>query len=102
MPAIRPVEALKLKIKDIPEEVLEVWNELIVKNLSGSSSTILQKDAAAAIAQKMNVASDYVYESGWLDIEKIYRSAGWKVVYDKPGYNESYHARFEFTTKRRT
>ena len=32
-----------------------------------------------------------------MDIESIYRADGWGVYYDKPGYNETYTATFEFT-----
>jgi hypothetical protein len=40
-----------------------------------------------------------VYAKGWLNFEAIYEEAGWKVVYDKPGYNETYDANFTFTKK---
>lgn len=33
----------------------------------------------------------------WLNFEGAYRRAGWKVEFDKPGYNESYPATFKFT-----
>jgi hypothetical protein len=32
-----------------------------------------------------------------LDIEPIYREAGWIVEYDKPAYCENYDANFTFT-----
>lgn len=38
--------------------------------------------------------------NGWLDFEVVYEEAGWDVVYDKPGYNESYGANFTFKAKR--
>jgi hypothetical protein len=34
-----------------------------------------------------------------MDFEPFYEKAGWKVVYDKPGYCESYAANFTFTRK---
>lgn len=40
-----------------------------------------------------------IFDNCWLDVEDIFEEVGWKVVYDKPGYNESYPANFEFTKK---
>jgi len=42
---------------------------------------------------------DEVFDKGWLNIEPMYRAAGWKVVYDKPAYNESYEPTFTFTKR---
>jgi hypothetical protein len=41
-----------------------------------------------------------IFKKGWLDVEEIYGKAGWKVEYDKPGYNEDYAAHFIFTNRR--
>lgn len=32
-------------------------------------------------------------------LDAVYEKAGWKVSYDKPGYNESYDPYFKFTAK---
>jgi len=40
-------------------------------------------------------------KNNWLDVGKIYENAGWKVEYDRPGFNESYEATFSFTAKRK-
>ncbi len=99
---IRPSECAKLKTdKVVPPGVLTAWNGLLVKKFSGRTATISQKDAVAAICVEMNCTSNEVYKQGWLDIETIYEKAGWKVEYDKPGYNESYEPTFKFTKKTR-
>ena len=38
-----------------------------------------------------------IYDKNWLDVEDVYESAGWKVEYDKPGYNENYEPTFTFS-----
>lgn len=80
--------------KHIPEEVFEVFNDLIRR---ASNGVVKQKDVVAAIVQKMGVASERVYREGWLNVEDAYRAKGWDVDYDKPGYNETYDATFRFT-----
>lgn len=47
----------------------------------------------------MDLLRGDVFERGYLDIEETYRKAGWSVVYDKPGYNETYDAFYTFTRK---
>ncbi len=42
------------------------------------------------------VTSTTVCDNHWLDVEDVYREAGWVVEYDKPGYCESYEATFTF------
>jgi len=37
-----------------------------------------------------------IFDKGWLNVEEVYRAAGWAVEYDKPGFNESYSATFTF------
>ena len=102
MPAIKPSEVIDKKKKDIPEPVLECWNTMIAKQFSGSEATVFQDEIVAAIAEAMIVSKDYVYDQHWLDIEDIYRKAGWSVTYDKPiSYaGESYRAHFIFRKKR--
>lgn len=36
-----------------------------------------------------------------LDVEDVYRAAGWEVTYDKPGYNETYDATFTFRSAKK-
>jgi hypothetical protein len=47
----------------------------------------------------MGVSRQEVFDNQWLDIEDIYREAGWKVSYDKPAYNETYKAYFTFSRR---
>lgn len=63
-----------------------------------------QDDVVNLICQKMGydeykAAVNKVYEEHWLDVEDCYRAIGWAVNYDKPAYNETYPATFEFSKK---
>src|ERR1700692_3611370 len=97
---ITPDEVVPLKESLIPDEVFEAFNELIAENFSGGSATIRQSDIVARATDKIKAKGGLIFDYKWLDIEDIYRKAGWKVSYDKPGYNESYPAIFEFSRKR--
>ncbi len=93
---ISPVEAMEQQTEQIPDEVFLVFNALIAQNLHKGRSTVMQTDVVEALVQQGFDKKD-IYKNHWLDVEDSYRKSGWKVVYDKPAYNESYAPSFEFT-----
>jgi hypothetical protein len=92
---IKPSDVTKIKKKVFPDEVFQAFNELIVQNFSGGSSTVKQDDVVAVMVKK-GLKLEAIFDNHWLDVEEIYREAGWKVVYDKPAYCESYAETFTF------
>lgn len=96
MPPISPSEVEKVKTKNIPELVFEVFNELIARGFDGYQSTVSQKDVVEILLKK-GIREHDIYEKHYLDVEGSYRETGWKVRYDKPGYNESYDPCFIFS-----
>ena len=97
---VKPSEMTQAKKSSIPDVVFEVFNQLITEKFNCGYATIKQKDVVALLEAK-GLKSREIYDRGWLDVEGVYRAAGWKVEYDKPGYNESYDAFFVFSTKSR-
>lgn len=105
---IKPSEIEGVKQSTIPEAMIKAVNSLIVKNWSANKeSRILQKNIVEEYLDNLaiqehpaeinrQVERDKVFEYHWLDIEDMYKKAGWKVKYDKPGFNESYEAFFIF------
>jgi len=95
---ITPEQAIKQKDASIPDFVIEEFNKQIIENLSVGrrivTSTFRQEDVEKAIRERCE-AGQFKYR--WLDVEDMYRNCGWKVEYDKPGYNESYPATFTFS-----
>lgn len=100
MPPITPQEAEESLAGNIPEEVLSVFNTLIAAGFSGgdSKSTIRQEDVIKVLVNQGFKRADIFY-NGWLNVEPLYRKAGWKVEYDKPAFNESYPATFTFSKR---
>lgn len=103
---ITPVEAKASRIDLIPWFVIQGFNNMIVKNLSGRGNyASFKQDAVVkeildiANAEGETVNSNQLFQNKWLDIEHIFEKAGWKAEYDKPGYNESGDAYFKFSAK---
>lgn len=84
----------------IPEKVFDAFNELIAQHWNGRDATFKKNDVVdlilAKYAESESVTMNSIYGNNWLDVEPIYREAGWDVVYDRPGYNESYDAKYIF------
>ena len=95
---IKPSEIVEAKVKLFPDFVLETWNAAIAKNWANNRSLIKQPNMIVALiaASPKSIDRSDVFDNNWLDIEDVYRADGWKVEYDKPGYNESYDAYFVF------
>lgn len=96
---MNPSEVVLAKTNSIPGEVFEAFNELIAAHWDGMESRVTQSEALKLVVKKFksaNVTSTVMFDNGWLDVEESYRSQGWIVEYDKPGYNESYEAFFIF------
>lgn len=104
---IKPISPQEIKKKELPDSVIIAFNELLQEKYHNEKTiTILQKDAVAKIISvsgrsdyRSMVSAQAIFDNHWLDIEDIYRDHGWKVEYDKPGYNEDYEAYFKFNKK---
>lgn len=96
---ITPNEVALQKRKNIPEAVIEVWNALIACRATGRGVVrIYQEEIVNCLLPLTPGGEDrqLIFKEGWLDIEPLYREAGWTVVYDKPSYADSYPAVFTF------
>ncbi len=96
----REVQSLnqRFRTERIPDEVIEIFNEMIVKEWNGRDATIRQDDIVAAVVEKLGLESDRpVFDNHWLDVEELFRKEGWKVEYDRPAYCETFPATFKFS-----
>lgn len=92
---ITPDEAGKAKSQAIPDEVIAAFNDLIAQTYSNGRSHFTLERVVALLVTRGFTKVD-LYNNHWLDVEPIFRSAGWIVEYDQPGYNESYDATYTF------
>jgi hypothetical protein len=92
---VTPNEVKHLAAAIFPQEVIEAFNYEIVKHYVNGSAKVLQRDVVESLV-KSGFAKYDIFKNGWLNVEEIYRGAGWDVEYDRPGYDESYDAFFLF------
>lgn len=97
---LKPQDVAKEKQASIPDEVLECFNQVILEEYYNGYASIKQEDVVNLMISK-GLDRNEIFKKGWLNVEDIYRKAGWKVEYDKPAYNESYPASFSFSAKNR-
>lgn len=97
MKPITPDEAQSQNVKGLPTQVIEAVNNMIRLNLVDGEVIIYQDELISEICRLMEKEK---IDRRWLNIENIYREAGWNVEYDKPGFNETYRAHFIFTRKK--
>ena len=86
--------------KTIPQFIIEAVNKLIVKNWNGDESVVKQNEILDLVCHNEGPSRQEVFGNHWLDVEDLYRKAGWSVEYDKPAYNETYDAYFKFKKKK--
>lgn len=93
---ISPVEASAIKAQIFPEGVIQCWNDVISLHFVNGRSKFTQYEIQSLIASRMNVNVSTVFLNRWLDVEPLYESVGWKIIYDKPDRGELCGATFEF------
>lgn len=100
------VERLAAELDPFPSEVIQVVNGLLQERGRSSVSyiTIKQDEVLERLeelfkSEGIKFNRQMAFDGHWLDFETAYRSQGWLVEYDKPGYNESYDAHWIFRKK---
>lgn len=83
--------------KRFPAFVIGAFNDLLAERFDGREVTITFKEAEAAIRKVLPPKTKY--ESWWLNVEGLFRSAGWNVVVDNPAWNETYEGYYKFTLR---
>jgi hypothetical protein len=91
--SVQPISPGQVRAAPKPYEVIQVFNELIQKHWDGDRAVVKQDDAVGMIMERMDISHSEMIEARYLDVEEVYREAGWKVHYDKPGYNENPYPR---------
>jgi hypothetical protein len=86
-------------LKVIPADVVDIWNEMIETKWDGQRAWIEQTEIVNLLVQRLEVQRQALFNNGWLDVEDLFRAAGWKVVYDSPAYCETYEPSFTFSKK---
>lgn len=94
---ITPDEIVEEQSRRIPEKVIGVYNDLLVREWDGSRAIIYQDEVINDITAVMDISRDEVFRRKYLNIECIFKKVGWKVKYNKPAYGEEFKTNFLFT-----
>ncbi len=76
----------------IPSVVFDVVNTLLSRG-----STVLTQSEVVRLIEASGIRRHDIFDNHYLDFEEAYRAKGWSVVYDKPGFNETYEACWRFS-----
>lgn len=88
-----------LRREMIPSEVFETFNRLLGEKAINGYAVIRQDEVVTALTER-GLERENIFRKGWLNIESLYEANGWKVVYERPGYNETGHSYFTFSTRK--
>ncbi|MBI3889105.1 hypothetical protein HY312_00805 [Candidatus Saccharibacteria bacterium] len=91
---LTPKEAHAAHEANIPDEIINIVNTRL-KVAAGKQCVIYQDDVVKA-GVKAGLDRQQIFDDGWLNFESYYGQYGWTVRYDKPGFNESGRAHWEF------
>lgn len=84
------VEEIDSLFKESIPNVVDVFNSLILKHYSTitKSSVVKQEEVLEIVCgdEEENIKRSEVFYNHWLDVEEIFREAGWVVEYHKPFY----------------
>lgn len=97
-----PKDARERHIEIIPSFVFDAFNSLLSEKYNEKEITITQDEVIDRILAYSNddeLRRETIFEHKWLDVEPLYEQHGWKVTYDKPGFNEFYKPCFIFKPK---
>lgn len=97
---ITPDEVVAVKKVMLPKKVFDAFNALIARNFYGNSAVVRQDEVVALLVANGLSRGD-IFAKHWLDVEDVYRAAGWIVEYDKPGFNETYEPTFTFKSQKK-
>jgi hypothetical protein len=94
---LSPSEAFSQADAEIPEAVILAVNFFLKRDYRGHQFSISQEELMRKIRDlKPDLTPRVLLDNHWLDFEKLYELHGWRVSYEKPGYNESGSCYFKF------
>lgn len=106
---ITPEEAEKARKSSIPDYVFQAFNELLAENFYDVGTIIYQHEVLKRIINiypyiieddKDSIVNS-LFVNNWLDVEKFYERAGWKVTFYKPAYYEDFDPYYKFIPKKK-
>lgn len=89
---LSPTDVIKGVASAAHPDTIEVVNTRLMRSASVNgtsvSARVYQSDVVIALVDRGHVR-EAIFSDGMLDFEASFRAAGWTVVYNKSGYNET-------------
>ncbi len=96
---IRPDEVQDEFNSTIPDYVVEAFNKHIVLNWNGHQSKVRRDAVMADIIESPNgcTSKQSLFDNHYMDVEDLFRKAGWEVKYDQPSRGENFDPYYIFS-----
>ena len=76
-----PIKPEEVKTPERPSYVIELFNEMIDKNMQCNDVSIVNlNDICDAINEHPEYNGEDVIKRKWIDVKDLYRKVGWEVV----------------------
>ena len=93
MKPVSPHEIVSKETREnIPDDFLQILNELIVKHYDGIWRSAFKEQELIDRLNKKDLNGQDLLDNLWPLINKAYTNAGWKVSYDKLQPNDTYQS----------
>lgn len=76
---VSPERAAELHVQRIPNQVFEVFNDLIAQNLNTKGQSSFHNSRVINALEKQGFTSYGLHSDGYLNVEPSYREQGWEI-----------------------
>lgn len=88
---VRPDELVPANERQIPDVVFDVFNAHLTRGSAKASTGIrIEEEDIVRELVKRGLKKADIFGKKWLQVEPIYRQAGWEVVYSRPNLAYEY------------
>lgn len=90
MKAITPAEAhMSAEWREFPDFVVDAFNGCIQDSHSQGTVQVMQEEVIMRMMSlNPELKRQEIFDKHYLDVENLYRRAGWTVTYIKPAYSD--------------
>ena len=97
---IRPSEVAAAKADPIPDEVIDIFNELITEKWNGWQAVVPQDEVVERVCAKLSIDRKQVFDRQLIAVKGLFEFEGWVVTYNAGNYHDPEPPTFTFTEKK--